>query len=185
MIKVFNFIRARFRKFLNEEEWLEDHIKMGMIIGKNCDIHPGLIVDHSHCWLIEVGDNVTIAPQVYLLAHDASTKRYLNYAKIGKIVIKNNAFIGARALIMPGVTIGENAIVAAGSIVNKSVPDGAIVGGNPSKIIGSTKDYISKHEALIKNSPIYDHNWTIRNGITKSMKRQMNTDLENKNGYVI
>ena len=81
----------------------------------------------------------------YLLAHDASTKRYLDYTKIAKIKIEDNAFIGARALIMPGVTIGKNAIVAAGSIVTKSVPEGYVVGGNPAKVIAKTEDYINKH----------------------------------------
>jgi maltose O-acetyltransferase len=75
-MKIFNFLRARFRKFLNEELWLKDHVKAGMKIGTGCDIHPSLMVDYSHCWLIEIGNHVTLAPQVYFLAHDASTKRY-------------------------------------------------------------------------------------------------------------
>jgi maltose O-acetyltransferase len=83
-MKIFNFLRARFRKFLNEEQWLKDHVKAGMKIGTGCDIHPSLMVDYSHCWLIEIGNHVTLAPQVYFLAQDASTKRYLNYTKIGE-----------------------------------------------------------------------------------------------------
>ena len=53
-MKIINFLRARFRKWLNEEYWMEDYLKMGMKVGKECDIHPGLIVDYSHCWLIEI-----------------------------------------------------------------------------------------------------------------------------------
>ena len=59
-----------------------------MKVGKGCDIHSGLKVDHSHCWLIEIGDNVTLAPEVYLLAHDASTDRIAGYTKIGKVKIE-------------------------------------------------------------------------------------------------
>ncbi|WP_241768436.1 acyltransferase [Mesobacillus subterraneus] len=93
-----------------------------MRVGKNCHGLAASTIDVAHCWLIEIGDHVTFAPQVYLLAHDASTKKYLDYTKIAKIIIKDHAFIGARALIMPGVTIGENAIVAAGSVVTKQYP---------------------------------------------------------------
>ncbi|MFB5197824.1 acyltransferase [Neobacillus sp. KR4-4] len=88
-----------------------------MKVGENCHGLAGSTIDYAHCWLIEIGDNVTFAPQAYLLAHDASTKRYLDYTKIAKIKIEDNVFIGARALIMPGVTIGKGAIVAAGSVV--------------------------------------------------------------------
>lgn len=182
-MKIINFIRARFRKWLNEEYWLEDYIKHGMKIGKNCDINPGFIADHSHCWLIEIGDNVTLAPHVYLLAHDASTKRILNYTKIGKVTIEDNAFIGARSIIMPGVRIGKNAVVAAGSVVTKSVSDNIVVGGNPAKIIMSTTELMEKHKLLMKNSKIYDSNYTIKK-ITEAQKNQMIIDLDQETGYV-
>lgn len=184
-MRIINFLRARFRKWLNEEYWLEDYIKMGMKIGKNCDINPGLMVDYSHCWLIELEENVTLAPQVYLLAHDASTKRELNYTRIGKILIKKNAFIGARSVILPGVIIGENAIVAAGSVVIKSVENNTIVGGNPAKYIMNTGDYFLKSKERINSSILYNSEFTIGGGITSEMKNQMCNELENKTGYVI
>ena len=184
-MKIFNFIRARFRKFLNEEEWLQDHIKAGMKVGVGCDINPGLAVDHSHCWLIEIGDYVTIAPQVYLLAHDASIHRKLGYSKIGKVKIGDYSFIGARALIMPGVTIGKNAIVAAGSVVVKSVEENTVVGGNPAKFIMKTDELLEKHKDALQTATKYDKSWLIQNGITEAMKKQMGDALENNNGYVV
>ena len=184
-MKIFNFLRARLRKFINEEEWLKDHIKAGMKVGKGCDIHSGLKVDHSHCWLIEIGDNVTLAPEVYLLAHDASTDRIAGYTKIGKVKIENNVFIGARAIIMPGVTVGVNAIVAAGSVVVKNVEPFTVVGGNPAKFIMNVAVYKSKHEDLIKNAIVYDDKWLIQNGITSEMRDRMNLDLDKKHGYII
>lgn len=134
-MKVLNFLRARIRKILLEEIWLDDYLKRGMKIGKNSSIQPGVILDYSHCNLITIGNNVTIAPQAYLLAHDASTKRDLGYTKIGRIDIKDNVFVGARALIMPGVTVGENSIVAAGAVVTKNVKANTVVAGNPAKEI--------------------------------------------------
>lgn len=132
-------IMIKLGKISPEELTVQACKEMGMKVGKNCHGLAASTIDVAHCWLIEIGDNVTFAPQVYLLAHDASTKRYLDYTKIAKIIIKDHAFIGARALIMPGVTIGENAIIAAGSVVTKSVPDGCVAGGNPAKIIAKTE----------------------------------------------
>ena len=58
-------------------------IKKGLIIGENVFINFGCIIDESFCWLITIGDNVTLAPNVHILAHDASTKKSLGYTKMG------------------------------------------------------------------------------------------------------
>lgn len=63
----------------------------------------------------------------------------------GKVVIKDWAYIRAHAQIMPGVTVGEGAMVAAGSIVTKSVPDGMVVGGNPARILCSVDEYLARN----------------------------------------
>lgn len=63
----------------------------------------------------------------------------------GKVVIEDWAYIGAHSQIMPGVTIGEGALVAAGSIVTKSVPKHTVVAGNPARIICSTQEYAEKN----------------------------------------
>ena len=83
---------------------------------------------------IEIEDNVMIGPEVALLTanHDFADHWVL---LCGKIHIKRNAWIGARAVILPGVTVGENAVVAAGAVVTKDVPAMAVVGGVPAKIL--------------------------------------------------
>ncbi len=73
---------------------LKDHIKRGLVVGKNFNILHDVIIDFSHAWHIECGDDVTLAPRVHVLAHDASTKFHLNYSRIGKIKIGNRVFIG-------------------------------------------------------------------------------------------
>lgn len=72
-------------------------------------------------------------------------RQIADFDSFGKVVIKDWAYIGAHAQIMPGVTIGEGSIVAAGSVVTKSVPDGMVVGGNPAKIICSVNDYLQRN----------------------------------------
>ena len=88
----------------------EKLICMGMKVGNHFERLNGVILDPSHCWLIEIGENVTLAPRVHILCHDASTKNFLGYTKIGRVTIGNNVFIGAETVIMPGVTIGLSLI---------------------------------------------------------------------------
>jgi len=66
-MKIINFLRARFRKWLLEEITLKDYVNAGLKLGNNVSIQPGVIFDISHVWLIEIGDNVIIAPQAYIL----------------------------------------------------------------------------------------------------------------------
>lgn len=183
--KCINFLRSRFRKFLLEEYWFEDYIKLGMKVGNNCSIQPGLIVDVSHCWLIEIGDNVVIAPHVYLLAHDTSTKEHTGYTKIGRINIKKNAFIGARTTVMPGVTIGENSIIGANSVVIETIPDDVVAAGNPAKVICSLKEYQNKTHEAFRNAPIFSEEYTLRKKIDNDKKEKMKALLvSNKVGFV-
>lgn len=185
MLKIFNFFRSRIRKYLFEEIWLEDYKKLGMKIGDNCSIQSGVIFDYSFCWLIKIGNNVTIGPEAYFLAHDASTKKELDYSKVGSITIEDNVFIGARALIMPGVTIGKNSIVASGSIVTKSVPENSIVAGNPAKVIASTDEFLEKNKKFLKQSNVYDHSYTIKGNATNLQKEKMYGELKNKVGILL
>ena len=73
----------------------EKLIKMGMTVGKNFKRLNNVLIDDSHAWLITIGDNVTPAPRVHILAHDASTKNLIGYTKIGTVSIGNNVFIGS------------------------------------------------------------------------------------------
>lgn len=185
MLKKFkDSILIRVGKLTKEDLTVKACINLGMKVGDGCHGLSACTIDYAHCWLIEIGNNVTFAPQVYLLAHDASTKRYLDYTKIAKIRIGDRAFIGARSIIMPGVTIGVNAIVAAGSVVTKSVPDGCVVGGNPARVLTNTDEYIERHKKNMVNSKIYDSNWTIGGNISNVMCKQMSEELENKMAYV-
>ena len=185
-MKVLNFLRARIRKILLEEIWLDDYLKRGMKIRKNSSIQPGVILDYSHCNLIKIGNNVTIAPQAYLLAHDASTKRELGYTKIGRIDIKDNVFIGSRALIMPGVTIGEGSIVAAGSVVTRDVKPNTIVAGNPAREIISKEEYINKNKELLERSPKFSYDYSNAcDKFSEEMKNEMKEKLRDTKGYMV
>ena len=115
----------------------------GVKVGENCRIIERSF--GSEPWLIEIGNKVTITSGVKFLTHDGSAwlfnddkgRRYL----YRKVIIGNNVFIGSNAILMPGVKIEDNVVIAAGSVVTKSVPKGTIVAGNPAKIIGDFEVY--------------------------------------------
>lgn len=108
--------------------------------GKHTKIGKNVFINFD-CVFLDLGgitleDNVLLAPKVSLLSegHPISSENRHSLT-VGHIHIKKNAWIGANATILQGVTIGENAIVAAGSVVSKDVPDNTIVGGIPAKFI--------------------------------------------------
>lgn len=108
--------------------------------GKHTKIGKNVFINFD-CTFLDLGgitieDNVLIAPKVSLLSEGHPIEPENRHALVPKpIHIKKNAWIGAGATILQGVTIGENAIVAAGAVVSKDVPDNAIAGGIPAKII--------------------------------------------------
>ncbi len=106
-------------------------------IGKNCGLAEGLVILGD----VEAGDDLMLGPEVVMISynHEYSDPtvpmRAQGASESRPIKIGDDVWIGMRAMIMPGVTIGSHAIIAGGSIVTKDVPDWAIVGGNPAKVI--------------------------------------------------
>lgn len=147
--------------------------RRGLRIGEGCDIQPHCTIDAGHCWLITIGNNVTMAPYSYLLAHDASTKRKLGYTRIGLVTIGDDVFIGAGAIVMPGVTIGEGSIVGAHSVVTKDVPAYSVVAGNPARIIGTSTEFFSKRFNELGAAECFDEGYTLHGGIAAEMKEEM------------
>lgn len=164
---------------------VERLVKMGLTVGKNFNPQLGFDLDPSHCWLITIGDDVCFAPDVRILAHDASMHQFLGYTKIGRVTIGNRVFIGAGSTVLPGVTIGDDAIIGAGSVVTKSIPAGEVHAGNPARFICKTADFVAKHQAAMECAPAYDESYTLRQNVTEEKKAQQKQDLENKEGYIV
>lgn len=169
---------------LRGEYTTEKLISMGMVVGKNFKRLNGVILDPSHCWLIEIGDDVTMAPRVHILCHDASTKAFLKYTKIGRVTIGSNVFIGAESVVLPGVTIGDNVIIGAGSIVTHDIPDGVVVIGNPASVVCSLEQYLQKERARMEVSPCYGEEYTLRKDVTMELRLKQKSELSGKIGYI-
>ncbi len=115
------------------------HRWRGVNVGKKVEIGYMVLIDNRRPELITLEDKVMIGAMAVVLSHDLSAKNTRGTEIVGPVLIKEGAFIGMNSTILPGVTIGEYSIVAAGSVVSRDVPPYAIVGGVPAKQIGSTK----------------------------------------------
>ena len=127
--------------------------KRGTKIGKGVDIATGVFIEEAYPELVTIEDNVDIGPNVIIVAHDSSYRTVNPELPTIKkrVVIKRNSYIGAGAIILPGVTIGESSIVAAGAVVTKDVPPRTVVAGIPARVIGSVDEFLAKYYKKFKD----------------------------------
>lgn len=116
--------------------------RMGCKVGKGCFIGDYVRVDTSHTDMITIEDSVSIASGSRLLCHQRDFSDYCvgdDYMKLGYTVkpihLKKGCLIGMESFVMPGVTVGEGAVVGAGSLVAKDVPDWCVAVGRPAKVV--------------------------------------------------
>jgi len=116
----------------------------GVKIGENVFIGADVYFDESYPKLIEIENNVAILAGSMLLAHSTIPKHHQNILKEKNkgLLIKKGAYLGAKSVILPGIVIGKNSIVAAGSVVTKDVLDNSIVVGVPAEIKKTFSDDI-------------------------------------------
>jgi acetyltransferase-like isoleucine patch superfamily enzyme len=119
----------------------------GIQIGRNVHIGEPCWLDWSHGRHITIEDNVTLAPGVRILCHDASSCRRLGVTWVAPVRIESGAFIGTESLILPGVTVGAGAVVAAGAVVSSDVPAGVLVAGVPAKQVMTIAELDAKRVA--------------------------------------
>jgi maltose O-acetyltransferase len=171
-------------KFLRRDRvsWL---VKQGLIVGRNFVMLEDVFIDPSHIWLIVIGNDVTLAPRVQIFAHDASTKRHLGRTRIGKVAIGDRVFVGASAIILPGVTIGSEVIIGAGSIVTEDIPSGVVAAGNPARVLYSLAEFLERRTAEMHSSPSFGEEYTIRGDITEQKKAEMNARMKDRIGYIV
>src|ERR1039457_6287480 len=96
----------------------------GVSIGRDVWIGYGALIETAYPNLVTIGDTVVIRIRSTILAH---------FQEIAGVTIKNDVYIGACAVVLPGVTVGEGAVISAGSVVSSSVPPMTVVQGNPAK----------------------------------------------------
>lgn len=159
MSNLFSKLKAK----IHGEQDLNKLIRRGLTVGKDFTRMRGVIIDPSHCWHITIGDHVTLAPRVHILAHDASTKVFLNYTRVENTRIGNNVFVGAGAIVLPGVTIGNNVVIGAGSVVTKDIPNDSVAVGNPARVVKKLHDYLDENQHKMTSDTVFREEYTLRN----------------------
>lgn len=132
---IWNFIWIQFARYCPSLP-LKNSIYRRMLrmrVGKQTSFALMVMVDVFFPERITVGDNTIIGYNTTILTHEYLIHEY----RLGNVHIGSNVMIGANTTILPGITIGDGAVVAAGSVVHKDVPAGAFVGGNPMQLIRS------------------------------------------------
>lgn len=128
-------------------------------MGQHCSVQMNVtFTDPAH---VRLGNNVRLSGCT-LFGHDGSVAMIkqafgLSVDRVGKVDLRDNVFIGHQAIVMPGVTIGPNAIVAAGSVVTRDVPPGTVVAGVPAKPITTLNAHVAKLQAEMAGLPWRDH----------------------------
>ena len=113
------------------------HRWRGVKIGKQVHIGPKVTIDDVYPNFVFIEDGVSLAGQIFILTHNKPLEyhKHLSEAFLGPVIIKKNAWIAIGVIILPGVTIGEGAIVASGAVVTRDVPPNTMVGGVPARIL--------------------------------------------------
>ena len=188
--RVYNPLRIIINKLFHKAEKKQDLLlfweSQGATIGKNFQFNSGYPIDGNWPWLITIGDNVTLASDVKLLAHDASTAKIDGvHTKVGIVSIGDNVFIGANTVVLCNVRIGDNVVVGANSVVTKDLPSNGIYAGNPAKFICTFEEYSEKHKNYFMNSKRFNkYNWTEWPNASFEDKIEMREMLNDTFGYL-
>lgn len=134
--RIVNLEKQLFNGQLAEDTFLTPPFQIDcasrLFLGKNVFANHGLTV--MSLGTVTIDDGVMMGPEVALLTVNHEPKN-IRVVKAAEIHLKKNAWLGARAIILPGVTVGENAIVGSGAVVTHDVPDNAVVVGSPARVI--------------------------------------------------
>lgn len=136
--KIKNIILYRWALMCPLNSWrIKMHKWRGVHIGKNVYIGMHSVIDNAYPEYVYIGDNVSLAGEVTILAHSNPYAHFASIveSKVAPVIIKDGAWVGAKAVVLLGVTIGEDSIVSAGTVVDKNVPDYSLAKGNPMKIM--------------------------------------------------
>jgi len=176
-----NFVARR--RGIQFNSYLETLRSRGLVLGRNVSFQEGVFLDPTHCFLISIGDDCVFAPNVRLIAHDASTKLVAGATRLGCIRIGSRCFLGDSVIVLPGVSIGDDCVIGAGSVVSRDVPAGSVAAGNPAHVVKPTGEYRAQHLRLREQGRTFAAGYHIP-GITVERREEVLKALENGPTYL-
>jgi maltose O-acetyltransferase len=170
---------------LRGQRSLEWYVGRGLRIGERCDLQRPFELDPSHCWLVQIGDDVTFAPDVHVIVHDASTKSAVGHTRLAPVRIGSRVFVGARTMILPGVRIGDDVVIGAGSVVSRDIPSDTVAAGNPARALGSLESYQERTRERFERAAHFGREWTLGGDISDAMRVEMADRIGEGEGFVL
>lgn len=150
-----------------------------MRVGDGCRLYINYFGKEP--FLVSIGNRVTITSGVRILTHDGSTwlmrDEHGRRQLFRRVTIGDDVFIGVNSIILPGVEIGNKVVIAAGSVVAKSVPSGVIVGGNPARIIGDFESYKTRVLEKYRRQDEWLHDESYKSNVLRFLDTSMKGEL--------
>lgn len=176
-----SLLRDLVRRFRGEL-LLDDYRKAGARIAGDV-LANGLTINKNDCFLITIEAGVVLGPNVLILAHDASLRPEVGFTRVAPVKIGSGSFVGARAVLLPGSTIGRNCIIAAGSVVAGSIESDSVYGGVPAKRLGSKSDHLKKWQTISDVGPKFAEGWKADVKV-EHLRDRMRDEIGEGNGWV-
>jgi maltose O-acetyltransferase len=163
-------------------EWM---VKRGLRVGRDVYIGDTVAFDHGFLWLISIGDESVIASDTRIVAHDGSTKLWTGYLRVGRVDIGKRVYIGVRCIVLPGVRIGDESVIGAGSVVSRDIPERTVAAGNPAVAIATLDEFAARHRARLAARPCYPRaGFSAYDYVTPGNAERMRRELADGPGYV-
>lgn len=149
-------LRARVVARLRGEQTLRRLRKLGLRAEIPVRLAARSIIDPEFAWAVEIGAYTIIANDVRIVAHDAAIKRLTGYTEVRRVVIGRRCYIGAGSVILPGASIGDEAVIGAGALVRGDIPPGSLAVGVPARVLGTVADLRERHLAELESQPRFE-----------------------------
>lgn len=129
-------------------------VARGLRLGRDVVLMPGVEIDAAYPWLVEIEDGCRLSEGVRILTHDATTFAELGVTRVDRVRILRGSFLAERVVVLPGVTIGPGAMIAAGAVVTRDVGEGMLAAGNPARVYGRWDEYLARQRELAASGRI-------------------------------
>ena len=173
-----NLIRSLYYKYYFSRKTPHELIRLrGGKVGEGVFIGKGVLIDYDYAFLLDIGEGAVISARSIIELHDSCIPNVSGHGKlkIGKVKIGVRAYIGVNSALMPGIHIGDQAIVGACSLVNRDIPSREVWAGNPIRFL-CTVDELTQKRINVESSSIGYFDW-----IGEIEKKELNYELYKKN----